>query len=356
MKKSLFSCFIFLLLSLPSQAQFSLDVENDVIQLRRPTMTDRYFTNAVRFNALGNFWRRLPTAFFLIKFKENSDLLYGFALGQHIYTPIDLTQTEVITTDRPYAGWLYLSHSLIATDAKHQQKLTTELDLGVIGQLSLAAEIQRKIHEWGNFTEPKGWGNQIKNDVGINYYVKYEKRFLPQFHKSIDFIPCVEGHIGTVTNYIGVGTTLRVGVFNDYFSTATGLYERKREKVYQDTAHYKEFYDEESLSKRKRKQNVSLDSLIAKRANNKWQVYFFIQPLFRTVLDNSFLQGGWTSSRRSPHIISADRLRRFYAQTEFGFVVSYAQCQVSLSHLFRTAEFEGAFNQQWGKVSITVGF
>jgi hypothetical protein len=440
-----------------------LQWENDVFALRRNELTDRYFTNGIRIDVLGNYWRKFPLSKLLLRFKNPTDELYGFSIGQNMYTPIDLTKNTVDSLDRPYAGWLYISRTLISNDAFNEQRLTSELDIGVIGEASFAKQTQIWAHK--NVvpsTIPKGWDNQIRNDLGINYYVKFEKRFIPQVHQNLDIIQSVEGNVGFVSNFVGVGTLIRVGFFNDYFQNSMGLYHRgdvvnvdrlrkfyrkemitKKERM-QSLLFNQTFTENENLNQKKTKiieslaKNIwndslkkdldsimiqthslkydeidnkiirqNLDSLqthfqlekvknkrvkrvtttketriakienilnkrlnrafyertqesiveiIEKKANRRFQAHFFLNPVFRAVFDNSFLQGGVFQSRKNVYAISADRLERFYANVEYGIAVSYGKFQLGYSQLFRTKEFKEAFNQQWAKFTLTYGW
>ncbi|MCU0446910.1 MAG: lipid A deacylase LpxR family protein [Microscillaceae bacterium] len=453
-----------------SQNYVRLQWENDIFALRRNELTDRYFTNGIRIDIAGKYLQKLPLSKLLLRFKNPTDELYGLSIGQNMYTPIDLTKTEVDSLDRPYAGWLYISRSLISNDAMKGQRLTSELDIGVIGEASFARQTQIWFHK--NVvpsTIPQGWGNQIRNDLGINYYVKFEKRFIPQVHQNLDIIQSVEGNVGFVSNFVGLGTLIRVGFLNDYFQNAMGLYDQsdvvnvgelrkfyrkemitKKERmqspllnqtfiaiedlnqkkakivealaanfwndslkkdldsiivwtasdiydkidsniIKQNLDSLQSYFEYELKSKQEKKSRTekikkpttpkearivriervlnkritrafyekteaSLGEVIEHKAKRKFQAYFFLNPVFRAVFDNSFLQGGIFQSRKNVYTISADRLERFYANVEYGIAISYGKLQLGYSQLFRTKEFKEAFNQQWGKIMLTVGW
>jgi hypothetical protein len=403
--------------------------ENDVFQVR-PEITDKDFTNGTRIEVLHNFsFLRKISPYFLFRFKKPSDILHGITIGQEMYTPENLSLSIVDSSDRPYAGWLFVSPSLTSTDVINQQKLSTRLDIGLTGKYSFAKDVQRWIHRSVFIsTTPEGWDNQIQSTLGINYYLKYEKRFLPQIQRNVDIINSVEGSVGTITNFVGLGLIMRLGVFNDYFMNVTGIY-RKYEEInetrelalyneynlekesyqeieklkdgidslknkikyyYQDsipslekkmkekdTKHDKqkkeEIYkkiqsEEESIEQLKQEiqsreellnttiENKLKEKVIPHKSNKKLQIYCFLNPVFRTILDNSFLQGGWKflklESGNSPYTIKSDKLQRFYAQVEYGVAITYKFLMITGSQCFRTAEFEGDRPQQWGKIAI----
>lgn len=66
------------------------------------------------------------------------------SLGQEMYTPTDKTRSDLITNDRPYAGWLYLG---LAYNARNDTDMeVTEIDIGMVGPASLARQSQNFIH------------------------------------------------------------------------------------------------------------------------------------------------------------------------------------------------------------------
>ena len=68
----------------------------------------------------------------------------GLAVGQTMYSPEDLTRSDVIRDDRPYGGWLYvgLARSDLFRDKNSSRRCDREItlgfDLGVTGRPSLA--------------------------------------------------------------------------------------------------------------------------------------------------------------------------------------------------------------------------
>ena len=88
-----------------------LTLENDKFLLIHHT--DRHYTHGTFLSFWGGesgtnkesgLFKWIPSAGLNL---EPSHDRFGFVLAQKIYTPSDLTQTALIPTDRPYAGWLY---------------------------------------------------------------------------------------------------------------------------------------------------------------------------------------------------------------------------------------------------------
>jgi hypothetical protein len=148
---------------------FSLYIENDLA-----AGTDRDYTNGLkalwvspelgegegRLRAPG--WidflsRRLP----LIQ-TQDARRFFSLSLAQAMYTPEDITRPVPDPSDRPYAGFLYAGLAVHSMDAGSLD--TAEIDLGVVGPLSLAGDIQRLWHHTFGWDKPRGWAYQIKNE------------------------------------------------------------------------------------------------------------------------------------------------------------------------------------------------
>ena len=106
-------------------------------------------------------------------FAECCDLRSSFAIGQSMFTPDDLSATEVVEDDRPYAGWLYFDIGLTANTAARRDLLS--LSLGVVGPASYAEQVQTEFHRVINAPIGEGWDNQIRNEPAA--MLTYERQF-----------------------------------------------------------------------------------------------------------------------------------------------------------------------------------
>lgn len=137
---------------------------------------------------------------------------YGFALGQKMFTPEDLSRPIPSLDDRPYAGWLFGRVSLLTAAPKVVEQFA--LDLGVVGPASGAAETQQFVHKlMPGATYPRGWGYQIQNEPGI--VLSYDRLWrTDQEQKSgfgYDIVPHASASLGNVYTFAGGGATIRLG-------------------------------------------------------------------------------------------------------------------------------------------------
>ncbi|MVM37803.1 DUF2219 family protein [Spirosoma sp. HMF3257] len=329
--KRLVWLMIGLFLTLPGMAQrnklqlLRISEDNDALNARRE-VTDREYTNGTRIDV---FYTKTAKARFLsallIPIGENPhevNNLYSIGLTQLMYTPSDITNKEVIRTSRPYAALLYITHSLTSSDPIHHQRLTTELDLGVLGKAAFGEEVQTWFHKQMGYNKPEGWSHQLPSDVVINYLIQYEK-LLVQPSPNLQILGLLSTNVGTLNNNINAGITFRAGIFSDYFSN----YERP---AIVEGVHHAPNY-------------------------RKVQFFFYMRPVARLVMDDSILQGGFFSHDRAQYVVDRDLLKRAFVQFEYGAVLSRNRLGVSFSEKLITPQYEGAPSQQVGNLTLFIG-
>jgi hypothetical protein len=244
--------------------------------------------------------------------------LYGWGIAQFIYTPNDEADTAIVRGDRPYAGILFLDHSLISLDEVKKQKITTEIDVGVIGKYSFARQTQNSVHQILHDKKAYGWNNQITTDVILNYYILFEK-LIVQPSPNLEILGLLESNTGTWKNTFGIGFTFRAGLFNSYFSN----YEKTGRGL---SAPYKKF-----------------------------QFFFFMRPIFRAVMDNATLQGGFITHDNSPYTLTKDQITNAHMEFSYGFLISKNRLGFSFNEKLLTAEIKNGVNQQYGNLTFFIG-
>jgi hypothetical protein len=79
--------------------------------------------------------------------------------------------------------------------------------------------MQKDIHHWIHYIQPLGWGNQIKNDVALDYQVNYEKELL-SWKDYFSLSSYTVARIGTLSTKATVGFTGMLGNFYSPFASA----------------------------------------------------------------------------------------------------------------------------------------
>lgn len=292
----------------------SFDTQNDFFIARKPT--NRYFLNSINVD----FWQHesrlkgsklafLPKIFPNMEGGEN---YIGIGFNMNSFTPSRFYNT-IPLGDRPFAGWSNVYVSNITFRQQDGLKFTTSYSLGFLGKLAGQSWLQERWHKASGQPFPSGWDYQIANDIALNINFLGEKSIY-NIASNFDCIGFIEVNTGTVANFMGVGTMLRLGKFDDYFSRPTFA-----------------------------------------NGVSAIQTFAYFKPHASVVLDNSLLQGGYFN-RSSSHKILQDELQRFYFQIEFGYSLTINNFNIKFFQQFRTPEFEGAANMLWGGFNLVYAF
>ena len=138
------------------------------------------------------------------------------AIGQNMYTPQDTSRYDLITDDRPYAGYSYLStayHRKSEEGEGWSQMDTLEVQLGMVGPLSLAEQAQKFVHKVRDLQRPNGWAHQLENEPGLT--LAFERKWL--YHPTnrqrfcADLIAHAGAALGNVMTYFNAGAEIRTG-------------------------------------------------------------------------------------------------------------------------------------------------
>lgn len=301
---------------------WSLTSENDLFG-----GTDRNYTNGVRiervspandvFPVLNWAAERLP---FLDL--ERRNLRQGLALSHAIFTPQDITLSVPDPDDRPYAGWLYLSGTVVASDRHIQDVL--QLNLGVVGPSALGEFVQTNWHEMIGAPQPRGWDYQLRDEPGIELIAQRMALFdgpdLP-LGLQTDFGFYGGGALGNVRTYAGTGLVGRIG------------------------------WDLESDFGPPRIR-PALSGAGTFSPETPLGAYLFAGLDGRVVLRDMFLDGN--AFRDGPRV--ADR-NKLVGDFQAGLAVHVENVQVAFTYVHRTEEFQRqAGPQRFGAVSVSVAY
>jgi hypothetical protein len=126
-----------------------------------------------------------------------------------MYTPANLTAAEPLPDDRPYAGYAYLGVAHYRFWRRTLDRL--QLDVGAVGPITRAGEIQSFAHNnWGG-ADPRGWHNQIENEPTLQ--LEAERTWLLEAGApfGMQLLPAVAMEIGSIVSQLRLGTTVRIG-------------------------------------------------------------------------------------------------------------------------------------------------
>jgi lipid A 3-O-deacylase len=135
----------------------------------------------------------------------------SFDLSQSIYTPADTLAVPPDPTDRPYAGVLLASLTLLQDTDTTRSVLG--LQAGLVGPDAGGEQIQNGFHSVVGFGNTMGWAFQLHNEP-LGELLGQRTWRLPITQISgleTDALPTLEGGVGNLRDYALAGSIFRVG-------------------------------------------------------------------------------------------------------------------------------------------------
>jgi len=299
---------------------WSFVLENDLF-----VDEDNGYTNGARFSYLSPKadipeWAD-DAADYIPVFAHDGDKRFRFAFGQSMFAPDDLTRRDLITDDRPYAGFLFGSVGLVSDTGSRLDNL--QLTLGVVGPASLAEQTQKFVHKTIGSTDPKGWDNQLKNEPGI--ILSYERKWrsmyqLNPFGWAVDASPYLGGSLGNIYTHASTGAMFRIG------------YDLPSD------------YGPPLISP-----NLPGSDFFIPTNDISW--YLFAGFEGRAVAQNIFLDGNsWQDSH------SVDK-KPLVGSIQAGIAFTYKDVRIAYTQILRTKEFKGQQNaDKFGALTVSFRF
>lgn len=190
----------------------TLAVENDLFGDGQ----DRYYTSGVRLSwfkvgaDIPGISENLDDLIPTFDIDEKTSVFYS--IGQNLYSPSDIKIETNQEDERPWAAWLYGSKGLLTVTDDHVDEV--ELSLGIVGPYALGKQAQRLIHKNIGSPDPRGWGNQLKNEPGV--ILSWERRFPGKYAYEtndlwFDASPSFGLTLGNVYTHASAGMSFQIG-------------------------------------------------------------------------------------------------------------------------------------------------
>ncbi|HFD33007.1 MAG TPA: lipid A deacylase LpxR family protein [Gammaproteobacteria bacterium] len=293
-----------------SDSFFSVQYENDLFS---PDNRDHYYTSGIQFSMLKQeatpVWLEKIASYIPFYQKGNGINLIQYTLSQKMFTPDNIQISDLQVNDRPYAGYLYFSATVVSqishsidVDSGNQFELT----LGIVGPSALAGEVQTFAHKLTKSPIPKGWHNQLNDELAIGLNYSRFSRYLKPISKNLTFgvTPQFSGSIGNVYTYGSVGVMFRLG----------------------NNLHH-------DLNPPNIRPGFIGTSYFKRSKTSSWYVYLGFEE--RMVLRNIFLDG---NSFTQSHRVEKEM---FISDIQYGIAYIFDDIRISLSSMTRSKEFTG---------------
>ena len=174
---------------------------------------DHYFTNGLRIG----YSYLLSSSKGKSSIQHSKKTIINFKIGQDIYTPHDIRQSDMRTFDRPYASYLFF-RSGVSTFPHRNSNLTFDVDIGWIGPGAGGEQVQSWWHRFIRYTQPQGWKYQISNEPVINFRSTYRQAW--SVLSWADLLTFTGVQAGTAFNKLSQGMMARAGKINTIDNSA----------------------------------------------------------------------------------------------------------------------------------------
>jgi len=301
---------------------WSIQIENDVFA----SSGDRYYTHGTQLSYMHqvdeDYWLKGIADKFPFYLSGEHAHAVNHTLGQKIFTPSNTKATEPVKDDRPYAGYLYYTITMLSRINRTKYFDDGNMlgfTLGVVGPSSGAEETQKSYHDALGIDSPKGWDNQLKNEpaLGISYS-RIWSIVLPM-PKGYEFgvTPHITGVLGNVYTYGAGGVMFRLGT------------------------HLKGDLSPPNISP-----GFPGASFFDTSRETNW--YIFAGHESRIMGRNIFLDGN--TFRDGPHV---DK-ELIVGDYQFGFAIHINRIRFAISHMLRTKEYTTQKDEtQYGEINIS---
>ena len=283
---------------------FRFNYENDFF-----AASDENYTQGYNFELVSPALEGNPLNYIFYK-PRNAEYKYGLALEHIGFTPNDFVSPEIQFGDRPFAAAIMLKSFSTATVTKKASRLSQSISLGLIGPGAFGKEMQVGIHELTGNKIPRGWNNQIKNDVIVNYKLNYEKQ-LYAYRNLMVLRASTSLQLGSLFTNLSAGFNTSIGILNSPFTKA--------------------------------------------KDRSNFQVYLYAQPLVSAIGYDATLQGG-LFNKKSLYTITSGELERFTAQFDYGIILKTGSLFFEYARTTLTKEFKTGNSAKWGGFKIGFAF
>jgi len=284
---------------------FELKVANDMTYF-----TDHYFSSGIDLHIYAPFLAGSPINKILFSAGKSPMNYHALTFTHNMYTPIYIDTLSNRTIDHPFAAYILFGNRKESFNTSRRYKLTSELQLGMIGPVAGGRVFQNTLHDYIPIAGPvQGWENQIGNDICFQYNALIEKGLIhvPWFELNAN----VGGSIGIPHTYAQLGLYFRGGYFDDYF------------------------------------EHIGISN---KRTLQFW---VFCSGDVNYVAYNAVLQGGLFTQNNSNTLSSINPI---LWHTRFGGTMVYKSVKLELAQEVISRSFETAMWHRWAYVSLMVGF
>jgi hypothetical protein len=272
--------------------------------------TDQYFSSGIDLKVYAPFMAKSPFSKILLNHHNDALNYYSLTITHNLYTPIYIDTVSHRMVDHPFAAYVLFGDRKESFHEQLRYKVTSELQLGLIGPLAGGQVFQNTLHEYIPIAGPvHGWEDQIDNDLCLQYTAILEKGLLDAHWLELN--ASASGKLGIPHTEGQLGMYFRVGWFDDYFSH------------------------------------------IGIIKNKSWQIWLFCAGDVSYVAYNAVLEGGLFNHENTSALHT---INNFLWHTRFGGTLVYKTLKFEIAQEVVSPSFPTALWHRWAYVSLMFGF
>ncbi len=284
-------------------AGFKFEYSNDFF-----TGTDQYFSQGIELDYKSDSLKKiLPDTPLLIKKEKILRTEFSISLDYFGFTPKDAYPPEIQLGDRPFANVMLFSGSTDSLLKKSMIQISSTYKIGAIGRLTGGEFVHKSIHKATGNKLPRGWDNQIKNDLLLSFEVHLIKHF-SFFKNYLQLQGGVELELGSWRIRQAIAAKIKMGFLEEIMSI--------------------------------------------KKASS---AYVFLSPSLTRVYFDASLQGG-ILSRNSPYKLSSKEVKDYASTLETGIHLGIKSFAIEYSQVWMSREFNSGEKHSYGKLSLLFNF
>ena len=287
---------------------YGLQYENDAFLENNK---DHYYTNGFQLTILRNEepaqWIKKVTRGIPFYQQDKTVNLVQYTVGHKMFTPDNISIQNLQPDDRPYAGYLYFSTTVIShsqSSNNFDKGEQVELTFGLVGPSAYGEELQTFGHKFSDSPTPRGWKNQLNDELTIGLKYSNISRKINPISDDIEF---------------GINQHNSVAIGNAYTYGSTGVMFRLGDNLRQDLS----------------PPNIhpSFSGLNYFRSSKHPSWYLFLGLEARLIYRNIFLDGNtFTDSHKVEK-------KPWVGEIQYGFVYLFDGMRIAISNMTRSIEY-----------------
>ena len=362
----MYKYILLIILFFTSYSLFSQDSTNNYNQIRFLKFnqandlftvlfqSDKYYTDGFNFELAHDIFNNKIADNVLFGFKNTKYKDFSLSFNQDMYTPENTQITTVDSSDRPYAGQLFLTYAKYSNQFIKGRKISSYLYAGVQGPAAMAGKSQNWVHHMINNDSVKGWDNQLSNGLILDYQIQY-MALIPVSSPITELHYFGGLRLGTLTSYTNVGLRFKIGRFTDSYINFYGIANDRNDYNYtaNDIAKMK-------ISRRKTIPKTIREKSLEEQAkymndklNRKFQLYFFSELMASYILRDGSVQGSLIQFSDNVYELNFDDYQHSQIIGRYGVVVQYKHFYMEYARYLENDTYldKGVFG--YGKIILS---